>query len=70
MKFREHETGKTIFIARESIVGIRKFTEVTIHRKGIPVKFVGEFINENDVAIVQHELYELDAIVKRRIENG
>ena len=70
MKFREHETGKTIFITRESIVGIKKFTEVTIHRKGIPIKFTGEFVNENDVALVQHELCELDSIVKKRIENG
>jgi hypothetical protein len=70
MKFQEHETGKTIFITRESIVGIKKFTEVTIHRKGIPIKFTGEFVNENDVALVQHELCELDSIVKKRIENG
>ena len=70
MRFRDHETEKTMDIDKESIVGIKKFTEVTIHRKGIPVKFIGEFVNENDVALVQHELYELDEIVKRRIGNG
>lgn len=67
MRFREHETGKVMIIGKESIVGIRKFMEVTVYRKGIPVKFLGEFINENDEALVKHELYELDAIVKRRI---
>ena len=70
MRFREYETGKVMVIEKESIVAVKKFTEVTIHRKGIPVKFVGEFVNENDVALVQHELYELDEIVKRRIGNG
>jgi hypothetical protein len=70
MRFREYETGKVMVIEKESIVAVKKFTEVTIHRKGIPVKFVGEFVNENDVALVQHELCELDEIVKRRIGNG
>jgi hypothetical protein len=70
MRFREYETGKVMVIEKESIVAVKKFTEVIIHRKGIPVKFVGEFINENDELLVQHELCELDAIVKRRIENG
>ena len=68
MRFRDHETEKTMDIDKESIVGIKKFTEVTIHRKGIPVKFIGEFVNENDEALVQHELHELDAIVKRRMK--
>lgn len=70
MRFREYETGKVMVIEKESIVAVKKFTEVTIHRKGIPIKFTGEFVNENDVALVQHELYELDEIVKRRIKNG
>lgn len=68
MRFRDHETEKTMDIDKESIVGIKKFTEVTIHRKGIPVKFIGEFVNENDEALVQHELHELDAIVRRRMK--
>ena len=70
MRFREYETGKVMAIEKESIVAVKKFTEVTIHHKGIPIKFTGEFVNENDVALVQHELYELDEIVKRRIGNG
>jgi hypothetical protein len=67
MRFKELKTGRIMSLDRDSIIGINQFTEVTIHRKGIPIKFLGKFINSNDEAITIHELVELDNIVKRRI---
>lgn len=68
MRFQEKDTGKTVDLDRDSIIAVNQFTEVTIHRKGIPVKFVGNFVNSNDEKITLHEFAELDNIVKKRIE--